>query len=70
MYQHMIRVGCANHNEADAAWRMLNAIPDALFQPVELHLDGHGPLCLVIRTENGDQSAAPVAAVPARSSLG
>ena len=65
----MIRVGCANHLEADAAWRMLDAVPDALFQPVELLIEGHRHGCLVVRAENGDQSAVPAVAGLAHSSL-
>ena len=63
----MIRIHVANHAEADTAWRMLTHVPDADWQPVELHLDGHGPLYRMIRTRAGDQSAAPPAAAPGRS---
>lgn len=64
----MIRIHAADHAEADAAWRMLATVPDAAFHPVELHLDGYGPLYQVVRTPDGDQSAAPPAAPLARSS--
>jgi hypothetical protein len=62
-----MRIHVADHCEADAAWRILNAVPDELFRPVELHIDGHGPACLVVRDENGDQTTAPVAAALAHS---
>jgi hypothetical protein len=64
-----MRIHVADYSEADAAWRMLNAVPDGLFQPVELHLDGYGPLCQVVRAGNGDQSIAPVAAAPVHTHL-
>lgn len=63
----MIRLHVADHAEADAAWRMLSSVPDALFHPVQLHLDGYGPLYQVIRTPDGDQSAAPPAVPQGRS---
>jgi hypothetical protein len=63
----MIRIHVADHAEADAAWRMLCTVPDGTFQPVEMHLDDHGPLHRVIRTEEGEQTTAPPAADPARS---
>jgi hypothetical protein len=63
----MIRIHVANHAEADAAWRMLTHVPDRDWQPIELYLDGHGPLYQAIRTEAGDQSATPPAAAPGRS---
>lgn len=54
----MISIHCANHDEADAVWRMINAVPDEAFRPIELHLAGHGPLYQIIRTPSGDQTAA------------
>lgn len=54
--KRMIRIHCSNHDEADTAWRMLCAVPDATFQPVELHLDGFGLLYQVVRTDDGDQT--------------
>lgn len=58
----MIRIHVADHAEADAVWRMLCSVPDHLFQPVDLHLDGYGPLYQAVRTPDGDQSAAPPSA--------
>jgi hypothetical protein len=46
---------------------MLDHIPDHLWQPVELHLDGHGPLHTITRDQQGDQTTAPAVAPPARS---
>lgn len=63
----MIRIHVADHAEADAAWRMLCHVPDADWQPVELHLDGHGPLYQAVRTAAGDQTSVPHAAAPGRS---
>lgn len=62
-----LRLHCTDHAEADAAWRMLDHIPDHLWQPVELHLDGHGPLHTITRDQQGDQTTAPAVAPPARS---
>lgn len=64
-----MRIHVSDQCEADAAWQMLNSVPDALFRPIELHLDGHGPLCLVVRAKNGDQSTVPVSAALPHSSL-
>lgn len=63
----MIRIHVADHAEADAAWRMLCAVPGDTFQPVEIHLDGYGLLYQAIRTPEDDQTAAPPATAPARS---
>jgi hypothetical protein len=46
---------------------MLTHVPDPDFQPVELHLAGHGLLYSVIRTPDGQQSSAPPAAPQART---
>lgn len=51
----MIQIHCANHDETDAAWRMLCSVPDSEFRPVELHLNGYGCLYQVVRTPEGDQ---------------
>ncbi len=58
-----LRLHCSDQADADAAWRMLNHIPDHLWQPVEVHLDGHGHLCTITRDHAGDQTTAP-AVVP------
>jgi hypothetical protein len=42
---------------------MLNHVPDHLWRPVEVHLDGHGHLCTITRDHAGDQTTAP-AVVP------
>lgn len=53
----MIKIICNNHDEADSAWRMLCAVPDDTFRPVELSLHGFGVLYQVVRNEQGDQVA-------------
>lgn len=57
-----MRLTVVDHAEADAAWRMLAAVPDDLFQPVEIHLDGRGLLWRVVRAADGGQISVPVAA--------
>lgn len=64
----MIEIHCSTHADADATWRMLCAVPDALFRPVELHLNGHGLLYSVTRSATGDQTATQPGAQPAHSS--
>ena len=63
-----MRLHVSDSAEADAAWRMLDAVPDDLFQPVELHISGLDLVLLITRAENGDQLAAPAAAGSGRSS--
>ena len=58
----MIQLHCADHQDADAAWRMLTHVPDSEFQPVALHLDGHGLLYTITRTPDGQQTSIPAAA--------
>ena len=58
----MIRIHCATQDEADAAWRMLTHVPDPDFQPVALHLDGHGQLYVVTRDQEGSQTSAHLSA--------
>lgn len=68
LHPSLMQIHVSGQHGADAAWRMLNAVLDELFQPVELHLTGHGPLYRVVRDGNGDQTAVPVAAEPGHSS--
>jgi hypothetical protein len=53
----MIQVRCATPAQIDAVWRMLAHVPDDVFQPVEIWLDGE-PHYTVIRTDDGEQTAA------------
>ena len=62
-----LRLHCSSPAQVDAIWRMLNHVPDDLWQPVEVHVDGHGPLHTIIRDQAGDQTTAPCAVPPARS---
>jgi hypothetical protein len=41
---------------------MLTHVPDSEFQPVALHLDGHGLLYTITRTPDGQQTSIPAAA--------
>lgn len=63
----MIQIHCANHHEADAAWRLLCSVDQDRFTPVELHLDGHGLLYQVVRLDDGSQAAVRPAAQLAHS---
>ena len=63
----MLRLHVTNNQEADAAWRMLNEVPCALFRPVEVHVEGLGLLWTIIRTPAGEQTSAPPAVPPARN---
>jgi hypothetical protein len=65
----MIRIHCSDHDDADAAWRLLTHVPDHDFQPVELHLDGHGLLYTITRAPDGSQSSVPPAVLQARTPL-
>jgi hypothetical protein len=65
----MIQVHCSDHQDADAAWRMLCHVPGSEFQPVALYLDGHGLLYTVIRGPDGQQTSVPAAAPVARTPL-
>jgi len=65
----MIRIHCADHQDADAAWRMLLHVPDADFAPCVIHLDGHGELYRITRDQAGQQSTVPLAAPQARTPL-
>lgn len=64
----MIQIHCANHLEADTAWRLLAAVPNSVFTPVELHLNGFGFLYQVVRLDDGSQTAVRTAILPAHSS--
>ena len=64
----MIQIHCASHHEADAAWRLLAAVPHCSFTPVELHLDGFGLLYQVVRLDDGSQAAVRPATLLAHSS--
>jgi hypothetical protein len=59
----MIQAHCSDHSAADRLWRMLCHVPDADFQPVDVHVAGQ-PAYRIIRTANGDQSTAQPAAAP------
>lgn len=63
-----MQIHVSDHREADAAWRLLASVPDDRFQPVDLHMAGHGLLYTVIRDEDGRQTTAPAAAQPGHSS--
>ena len=56
----MIRIHCATWNDVDRAWQLLLLEPDETFQPVELHLDRHGPLYSVVRDAMGFQLSQPL----------
>lgn len=56
----MIRIHCATFDDVDRAWQLLLQEADETFQPVELHLDRHGPLYTVIRDATGLQSSQPL----------
>ena len=60
----MIRIDCDTFDQIDAVWRMLTHVPDCDFVPVEIYQDGAFRY-RVIRTDDGEQTTAPLAAPPA-----
>jgi hypothetical protein len=62
-----LRIHCSDQADADAAWRMLNHVPDHLWQPVEVHLDGRH-IHTITRDHAGDQTTVPAAVPLARTS--
>jgi hypothetical protein len=60
-YQPMIQAHCSDAADAAQLWRMLCHVPDADFQPIDVHVAGQLAY-RVIRTEAGDQSTVQPAA--------
>mgnify|MGYP006267484601 CR=1 FL=1 len=56
----MLKIHVANQTEADKAWRMLQHADEDI-RDVELHLDGHGLLWLLLRDSEGEWKALPSA---------
>jgi hypothetical protein len=57
----MLQIHCANHDDADAAWRMLLHVPNSDFKPCSLHLNGN-ELYVITRDPDGHQTSVPPAA--------
>ena len=62
-----LRLHTADWDEVNAAFAMLDHIPDQLWQPIDMYLDGYGPLYQVIRKPDGTLSTARLANPPGHS---
>jgi hypothetical protein len=60
----VIQIHCTSSQQIDAIWRLLSRVPDEYFVEAEIWLSGEFHY-LVIRTADGEQTAAPAAGQPA-----
>jgi hypothetical protein len=60
----VIQIHCTSSQQIDAIWRLLSRVPDEYFVEAEIWLSGEFHY-LVIRTADGEQTAALPAGQPA-----